>query len=411
MASAINLPGPSFDTTDSAEAALRRELELHRAWMARMAEACEQVAHGDLEVRLTGCDVGGDIGRAAHGLNHLLDVTDAFVREAKAALEAAGKGRFHRRVLVRGMPGTFRQASALINQASDEMRQKSEALSEAARSQRELADEFEGQVAGIVSTVASSATATHATAKSLASLATTTMAQSNTVASAAEETSVSVNAVATASEELAGSASDIALRVAESARVARGAVIQADRTAEVVASMERTSSQIGKFVKVISAIAKQTNLLALNATIESARAGEVGKGFAVVAAEVKRLARQTTEATEDIASLVGEIQGATLEGIEAIGGIGVTIRKLDEIARAVALSAGEQRGATGKVGENIRQAALGTREVSRSILLVSSAARETSGAAEALVGSATGLTSQAEALRAATTHFLRSVRG
>ena len=61
---------------------LEADLELHRKWMRRISDACERVAHGDLEVRLLGCDAGGDIQRAARGLNHLLDVTDAFVREA-----------------------------------------------------------------------------------------------------------------------------------------------------------------------------------------------------------------------------------------------------------------------------------------------------------------------------------------
>ena len=76
------------------------------------------------------------------------------------------------------------------------------------------------------------------------------------------------------------------------------------RPPEPLVRLNTSSEQIGKVVKLIPTIAQQTNLLALNATIEAARAGEAGKGFAVVANEVKELAKQTTTATDEIASQI-----------------------------------------------------------------------------------------------------------
>ena len=74
------------------------------------------------------------------------------------------------------------------------------------------------------------------------------------------------------------------------------------RADEMVQGLDATAQKIGEVVELITDIAEQTNLLALNATIGAARAGNKGKGFPVVATEVKNLADQTANATEEISS-------------------------------------------------------------------------------------------------------------
>ncbi|MEO8201873.1 MAG: methyl-accepting chemotaxis protein, partial [Gemmatimonadota bacterium] len=159
-----------------------------------------------------------------------------------------------------------------------------------------------------------------------------------------------------------------------------------------------SSAEIGAVIKVITSIAQQTNLLALNATIEAARAGDAGRGFAVVANEVKELAKQTAQATDDISQKIEAIQGDTRAAVSAIAEISGIITQINDIQTIIASSVEEQTATTNEIGRNVAEAARGSAEIAQTITGVAEASQGTTEgaaqsqqAAEELAGMATEL--------------------
>jgi methyl-accepting chemotaxis protein len=226
-----------------------------------------------------------------------------------------------------------------------------------------------------------------------------TSAQAGMVSTAAEQVSANVQSVATATEELNANTREIAANASEAAQVATRAVEIASETKQTFDQLDESGTTIGNVVKVIYAIAEQTNLLALNATIEAARAGEAGKGFAVVADEVKKLANQTAQATEEISSTAEVISNHTRVAGDAIGEISSIIRQIHDIQTTIASGVEEQTATTAEIAHAVTEAATGSSEIAERIAGIAAAVQQTAAASSSSHEGADRLAAMAAELR------------
>ena len=226
-----------------------------------------------------------------------------------------------------------------------------------------------------------------------------TSAQARVVSAATEQVNHNLQTVATSTEEMAASVKDIAQNAGEAARVAGEAMKTVQVTNATVSKLGQSSAEIGQVIKVITSIAQKTDLLALNATVEAARAGEVGAGFAVVANEVKELAKQTSNATEEISRKIEAIQSDAKAAVQAISSISSVITRVNEISMSIATAVEEQSATTNEMARNVSEAARGSGEVAHNIGGVAQAAQDTSSSAGQSLTAANQLAKLSQALR------------
>jgi methyl-accepting chemotaxis protein len=273
-----------------------------------------------------------------------------------------------------------------------------------------MADGLERRIQGLIQGLGHTVLRLNESAVAMSANADQTRKQSAAVSSATDEATANVQTVSAAGTELSSSINEIAAQVHQAATIIEGAVGEAEAANARVAGLAEAAGKIGEIVQLIGDIASQTNLLALNATIESARAGEAGKGFAVVAGEVKNLAGQTGRATEEISRQIAAIQSETRMAVDGISQITGTVRRINELATAIAGAVQEQEAATAEIARNVEQASAGTREVALNIAGVAEAANQTGTLAEQVNSEAAELRQHASTLEGEVADFLVQLR-
>jgi methyl-accepting chemotaxis protein len=174
-------------------------------------------------------------------------------------------------------------------------------------------------------------------------------------------------------------------------------------------SMMRLSEQtqaIGQIIATVEDLAAQSNLLAVNAAIEAAKAGEQGRGFAVVAQEVRSLAEQSKQATNQVRTILNDIQKATGAAVMATeqGSKAVEegVRQFSQAGQSIQIlsaSVSEATQAATQIAASSQQQLVGVDQVATAMENVKQASAQNVASAKQLESAAHGLNDLGQSLK------------
>ncbi|MBE9635462.1 methyl-accepting chemotaxis protein [Salipiger mangrovisoli] len=303
--------------------------------LTALQNAMARVAAGDYEVDLPMQSRRDEFGELAR---HLADLTATLAR-GREAQEARGRAHEAQNRVVRHLSDALDAlaAGSLHHAIAEEFPGEYE----------ELRGNYNRAVESLRATmteVNSGALNIHSSAEEIARASDDLSRRTETQAATLEETAAALEEMLSRVREAAQSAKDAEGSVQTASKLAdqNGEVMRS--AIEAMAGIERSSQQINEIIGVIDDIAFQTNLLALNAGVEAARAGASGKGFAVVASEVRALAQRSSDAAQQIKTLISGSADRVRDGVELVErsgeALGEVVAQVSQIATLVGTIAG-----------------------------------------------------------------------
>jgi methyl-accepting chemotaxis protein len=273
-----------------------------------------------------------------------------------------------------------------------------------------MADGFEAQIMESVESVVTASSQLQSASHSLLNSAHNVSDNANKSSHESQSASESIKTVSYATEELANSINEVSHQAIRAAQIAKTGQDRAVLSSQKVEELMRVATSIGSVVQLITDIASQTNLLALNATIEAARAGEYGKGFSVVASEVKALAEQTSNATDEIRTHIDAINNSTQDAVDSIANVTSAINEINETSAQIAVSIERQQQAINEISNRTAQISISAENNCNVAEFVVEASNKTGETASQSLSAASELANQADKLKQSAGLFLRQIR-
>lgn len=253
-------------------------------------------------------------------------------------------------------------------------------------------------IKSIMTTIKQNITSTAASAEQLSASAqqvNASMQQFMSTGDVVAKTALSVSRGATEVQQATDLTSTSAEKGGKAAQIVKEKMSVINSTtvenAGKIKALGERSNKISNIVETINSISEQTNLLALNAAIEAARAGEAGRGFAVVADEVRKLAEESSQATDQISDLINDIKREINTAVESmdknaqqVNDGTASIQEALKSFEAIPVLVDNINLALMKMVSTAEENASGTNLLSSSIQQVTSAMQQISSAAQQL---------------------------
>ena len=210
-------------------------------------------------------------------------------------------------------------------------------------------------------------------------------------AASIEQTSASTNELAAMTRSNAESARDAAQLMQQAEEIGGAVRREMDMMAVSMQTINQSSGEVSRVIRVIEEIAFQTNILALNAAVEAARAGAAGTGFAVVADEVRNLAQRSSRAAQETAEMIERSVAGAREGNQRVETVIQTFTESARIRQDV-------RQRSDQIARACAEQAAGIDQIAQAVAHMSSVVQATAGHADRASSASGHIEEQAAAL-------------